>query len=224
MISRLPKWIEYGAFVLALVAGCINAIGLLGFEHQSVSHLSGTATLLGTSVLGNPATVSLHLAGVLFAFFLGASLSGYLLHGSTLRLGQHYDTALVVESLLLFGAFYLLSGGSFYGMFAASAACGLQNAMATQYSGAVVRTTHLTGIFTDLGIMLGAFLRGEGFDRRKALLFLIIISGFIAGGTLGAMLFEALKFKSLLVPGTVCLVLAGCYRLYSARYRQAPDQ
>ncbi len=90
--------------MLALVAGCINAIGLLGFEHQSVSHLSGTATLLGTSVLGNPATVSLHLAGVLFAFFLGASLSGYLLHGSTLRLGQHYDTALVVESLLLFGA------------------------------------------------------------------------------------------------------------------------
>lgn len=189
VISKLPKWIEYGAFVLALVAGCINAIGLLGFEHQSVSHLSGTATLLGTSVLESPAIISLQLAGVLFSFFLGASLSGYLLHGSTLRLGQHYDTALVVEALLIFGAFWLLSKGSFIGMFAASAACGIQNAMATQYSGAVVRTTHLTGIFTDLGIMLGAFLRGEGFDRRKALLFLIIITGFIAGGTLGAVLF-----------------------------------
>lgn len=183
-----------------------------------MSHLSGTATLLGTSVLVSPATVSLQLAGVLLAFFLGASLSGYLLHGSTLRLGQHYDTALVLEALLIFAAFSLLSEGSFMGMFAASAACGIQNAMATQYSGAVVRTTHLTGIFTDLGIMLGAFLRGEGFDRRKALLFLIIITGFIAGGTLGAVLFQALAFHSLLVPGTVCLLLAGGYRFYSARY------
>uniref|UniRef100_UPI002E245368 YoaK family protein n=1 Tax=Marinobacter sp. OP 3.4 TaxID=3076501 RepID=UPI002E245368 len=140
------------------------------------------------------------------------------------KVGQFYWPKVGQNKWPLTGAFYLLSGGSFYGMFAASAACGLQNAMATQYSGAVVRTTHLTGIFTDLGIMLGAFLRGEGFDRRKALLFLIIISGFIAGGTLGAVLFEALRFKSLLVPGTVCLVLAGCYRLYSARYRQVSDQ
>lgn len=218
LISRLPKWIEYGAFVLALVAGCINAIGVLGFEHQSVSHLSGTATLLGTSVLGQSASVSVHLAGILLAFFLGASVSGYLLHGATLKLGRHYDTALLLESLLIFGAFFLLAGGSFYGNFAASAACGIQNAMATKYSGAVIRTTHLTGIFTDLGIMLGSVLRGDSFDRRKALLFLIIISGFVVGGTLGAVLFQAMAFRSLLVPGFICLVLAGCYRIYLVKY------
>lgn len=40
MISQLPKWVEFGAFILALVAGYVNAIGLLGFDHQSVSHLS----------------------------------------------------------------------------------------------------------------------------------------------------------------------------------------
>jgi len=39
LISKLPKWVEYGAFVLAFVAGCINAIGLLVFEHQAVSHV-----------------------------------------------------------------------------------------------------------------------------------------------------------------------------------------
>ncbi|MCA2454073.1 DUF1275 domain-containing protein, partial [Vibrio alginolyticus] len=31
MISRLPRWVEYGAFLLALLAGCVNAVGLLGF-------------------------------------------------------------------------------------------------------------------------------------------------------------------------------------------------
>lgn len=219
MISRLPKWIEYGAFVLAFTAGCINAIGLLGFEHQSVSHLSGTATLLGTSVLGESLDTFLHLAGILLSFFFGAAVSGFLLHGAALKLGRHYDTALVAESVLIFAAFYLLSRGSFYGHYAASAACGMQNALATTYSGAIIRTTHLTGIFTDLGIMLGEVLRGVAFDRRKALLFTLIIVGFVIGGTVGAYLFTLLHFKALLVPGVICLILAAVYRLYAYRHR-----
>jgi uncharacterized membrane protein YoaK (UPF0700 family) len=215
LISSLPKWIEYGAFVLAFVAGCINAIGLLGFEHQSVSHVSGTATLIGTSLLTSSAEKTLHLIGILVSFFIGAALSGFMLHGNSLKLGKHYDTALILESCLIFTALYLLSEGSFYGHFAASAACGLQNALATTYSGAIIRTTHLTGIFTDLGLMLGEAFRGEVFDKRKAILFFLIIMGFILGGTFGAYLFDLYNFKALLAPGLICLVLAVAYRMYS---------
>ncbi|MDI9246181.1 YoaK family protein [Marinobacter sp. CHS3-4] len=215
MISKLPRWIEYGAFVLAFIAGCINAIGVMGFEHQSVSHLSGTATLMGTSILTGTLAGSLHLGGILLAFFIGAAISGFLLHGGALKLGRHYDTALLIESLLIFTAFYFLSEGSSYGHYAASAACGIQNAMATTYSGAIVRTTHLTGIFTDLGIMLGKVFRGEAFEKRKAILFGLIISGFVIGGVFGAYLFGILKFKALLVPGLACLALAGCYKIYA---------
>lgn len=215
MISSLPKWIEYGAFVLAFVAGCINAIGLLGFEHQSVSHVSGTATLIGTSLLTSSGEKTLHLIGILVSFFIGAALSGFMLHGNALKLGKHYDTALIIESCLIFIALYLLSEGSFYGHFAASTACGLQNALATTYSGAVIRTTHLTGIFTDLGLMLGEAFRGEVFDKRKAILFLLIIMGFILGGTSGAYLFDLYNFKALLAPGLICLILAVAYRIYS---------
>jgi uncharacterized membrane protein YoaK (UPF0700 family) len=215
LISKLPKWIEYGAFILAFVAGCINAIGLLGLEHQSISHLSGTATLVGTSILNNSPENTFHLIGVLLSFFIGASLSGLMLQGNALKLGKHYDTALVIESFLIFAAILLLTNGSFYGHFAASAACGLQNALATTYSGAVIRTTHLTGIFTDLGLMLGGALRGEEFDKRKAILFLLIIFGFIIGGTFGAYLFNILHFNALFAPGLICLILAGAYRMYS---------
>ena len=218
MIYKLPKWIEYGAFVLAFVAGCINAIGLLGFEHQAVSHLSGTATLLGTSIVENSFDVFFHLAAILITFFLGAALSGFLLHGSTLKLGRHYDTLLVIESLLIILAYYLLSIGSYYGHLAASAACGTQNALATTYSGAILRTTHLTGIFTDLGLMFGSVLRGEPLDKRKAVLFLLIICGFIGGGVFGAFLFDHFKFQALLAPAGICLMLAGVYRVYSKKY------
>ncbi|UZE94552.1 YoaK family protein [Alkalimarinus alittae] len=214
MIRNLPKWIEYGAFILAFIAGCINAIGLLGFEHQAVSHVSGTATLLGTKIFENSVQSTFHLLGILAAFFLGASISGFLLRGSALKLGRHYDTTLMIEGLLIFVAFYLLSKGSYYGHFAASAACGLQNALATTYSGAIIRTTHLTGIFTDLGIMLGSVLRGEAFDKRKAILFILIIAGFIVGSIFGAFLFEKMLFKALLAPAFICLLLALSYRIY----------
>ncbi len=218
MISKLPRWIEYGAFTLALGAGCINAIGLLGFDHQSVSHLSGTATLIGAGLLSNSALVSLHLIGVLFSFFMGAAVAGFMLHGSTLMLGRHYDTALLFEVVLLLLALILLSNGSSFGHYAASAACGLQNALATTYSGAIIRTTHLTGIFTDLGIMLGSILRGEPFDRRKALLFFLIITGFILGGSVGAALYTHYEFRSLLFPASLCLALAITYRMYSKQH------
>ena len=215
MISQLPKWVELGAFFLALIAGCINAIGLLGFEHQSVSHLSGTATLLGTEILNLPFQKIFNLLGILLSFLGGACIAGFLLHGSTLKLGRHYDTALFIEFTLLCVSSWLLVSGSFYGHFLASAACGLQNALATTYSGAIIRTTHVTGIFTDLGLMLGSIFRGQALDRRKAKLFLFIISGFILGGTAGAFLYTKFLFMALLIPAVICLAMALTYRVYA---------
>ncbi|MGK0501903.1 MAG: uncharacterized membrane protein YoaK (UPF0700 family) [Alteromonadaceae bacterium] len=117
MISQLPKWVEFGAFILALVAGYVNAIGLLGFDHQSVSHLSGTATLLGTGVYQGSLQNAFHLVGVLLSFLAGASIAGFLLHGFTLKLGRHYDTALVIEALLLLIALAFLYNEQFIGHF-----------------------------------------------------------------------------------------------------------
>ena len=150
---------------------------------------------------------------------MGAALAGFLLHGSTLKLGRHYDTALFMEAGLLLAALGFLTQDSFYGHFFASAACGLQNALATTYSGAIIRTTHLTGIFTDLGIMLGSLCKGKSLDTRKAKLFTLIIMGFIVGGSLGALLFIQLKFTALLFPAAICCLLAFTYRIYVRRHR-----
>ncbi len=67
MISRLPRWVEYGAFLLALLAGCVNAVGLLGFQHQAITHLSGTVTQLGNSLLTGVDT-TIHLLLIVFSF------------------------------------------------------------------------------------------------------------------------------------------------------------
>lgn len=217
MITKLPRWVEYGAFILALIAGLVNAIGFLGFKHQSVSHLSGTTTLLGTGIADFAFSDVLHLSIIILCFVLGASVSGYTLRDGALKLGRNYSGLLLLEAALLIASVFFLMNDSLYGHFLASAACGLQNAFASTYSGAIVRTTHVTGIFTDLGIMLGSKLRGEPFDKRKALLFILIILGFVFGGTLGAYFFSTLKFQALFIPAGICLLLAISYSVYKAR-------
>ncbi|WP_077285886.1 YoaK family protein [Cognaticolwellia aestuarii] len=217
MISKLPRWVEYGSFLLALIAGLVNAIGLLGFKHQSISHLSGTATLIGTGMFNSTAADVLHLSIVVLSFVIGAAISGYFLRNGALKLGRNYSGLLYVEVIFLVGATYFLTNDSLNGHYLASAACGLQNALASTFSGAIIRTTHVTGIFTDLGIMLGAKLRGEVFDKRKALLLVLIITGFIMGGTSGAFFFSLYKFHALFIPASLCLLLALSYSLYNAK-------
>lgn len=214
MISKLPKWVEYGAFILALTAGFVNGIGLLGFEQQAISHLSGTATLIGTDIIHNHPANLIHLLGILAGFFGGALLSGFILKDGTLSLGRRYDFLLLVEATLLLGAIYPMSQTAFYGLYLAAAACGIQNGLVTGYSGAIVRTTHITGIITDLGLMFGARLRGHPINQRKLVLFLVIASGFVFGGTVSAIVFPLMGAYSFAAPAGICVFLAMIYRVH----------
>ena len=219
MLTRLPPWVEVGAFLLAFLAGSVNAVGLLGFSHQSVSHLTGTSSLLGLALADVALSDALHLFFTLLSFLAGAALSGLLITSTALRLGRHYGFSLLIEAVLLALAMLSLQQGSDLGIYLASMACGLQNAMVTTYSGSIIRTTHLSGIFTDLGIMLGNWLRGIPLDSRRLLLFLLLISGFICGGIVGTVLFRWLHFVALLMPATLAALLAVIYWGYSRTHR-----
>src|SRR5690242_13280350 len=137
MISKLPKWVLYGAWVLAFVAGIVNVVGLLGFEHQAVTHLTGTTSLLGEAIASGNHALALHFLAVLGSFLAGTVLSGFLIQDSALQLGRRYGVALLLESALLCVAVTLLQRGSVAGFYCAACACGLQNAMVSTYSGAV---------------------------------------------------------------------------------------
>jgi uncharacterized membrane protein YoaK (UPF0700 family) len=214
MIKKLPRWVEIGGFLLTFIAGSVNAVGLLGFQHEAVSHLTGTASLLATRVAQFDSTSSIHLLLVIFSFLIGAIISGFVIGNTALKLGRRYSFALITESVFLLIAMYLLIKGNSSGHFFASAACGLQNAMTSSYSGAVVRTTHVSGLFTDIGIMLGLMLHGEAADRRRISLYLILICGFIVGGIAGSLLFFRVEFLSLLLPATLAAMLAVAHIIY----------
>jgi uncharacterized membrane protein YoaK (UPF0700 family) len=217
MLTRLPSWVEKGGFVLALAAGSVNAIAIMSFNHQGVSHLSGISTSLGIAVAGSDFSAVTLLVLVLLAFLLGAATSGFVIGGTSLALSRRYAVALFGEAALLIAAMWLLQRGSTAGHLLASAACGLQNAMTSTYSGAVVRTTHVTGLFTDLGVSLGLRLRGEDWHRRRVWLSVALISGFILGGALGAWGFTLAQYWALALPAALAAVLGVAVLSMAAR-------
>lgn len=210
MITKLPRWVWAGGGYLAFLAGTVNAVGIMSVHHEALTHLTGTTTLLGVGLALGGAELA-HLALLLTAFLLGAILSGALIDGGALRLGKRYGLALMIEAALLALAAPLLALGSEVGLYLAAAACGLQNAMASSYSGAVVRTTHVSGMFTDLGIALGQRLRGEPLDRRRVALCLVIILGFLAGGACGALLYMRWQAWALVAPALLAAAAAVVY-------------
>jgi uncharacterized membrane protein YoaK (UPF0700 family) len=221
MISKLPRWIWFGAWVLAFIAGMINVVGLLGFEHQAVTHLTGTTSMLGAALANLDLRTSIHLFAIIGSFAAGTLLSGLLVQDSTLQLGRRYGVALIVESLLLCGAVPLLKTHASVGIYLASCACGLQNAMASTYSGSIVRTTHLSGMFTDLGIYLGHVMRGIAVDTRRVRLCVTIISAFLCGGVAGAVAFQRLDYETLYIPAAITGFTAIVYGIY--RLRKVPS-
>lgn len=186
MISKLPRWAWIGGIVLTGVAGMINAVAFLSFQHQGVTHLTGSTTLFGIALAQHDLRLALHLAAIAGAFVAGCIASGFIVQDSTLQLGRRYGVALAVESLLLFCAVPLLDRHEAVGAYLASCACGLQNGMASTFSGAVLRTTHVSGAFTDVGVFMGHWLRGVAVDGRRLRLCLMLIGGFLAGSWLGA--------------------------------------
>ena len=213
---HLPRWVWIGAVALACVAGMVNVIGYLGFEHQAVSHLTGTTSLLGAALAQGDLRAIVHLWGVLIAFCVGAMLSGLVIQDQTLKLGRRYGVALALEAVLLLLAIPLFKQQQIWGALLAAMACGLQNAMVTTYSGAAVRTTHLSGMFTDLGIGLGHLLRGMPLPMRRLTLSGLIISGFLGGGVLGAWFYRHWGYDALLAPA----LLTGSTGIGYVLYRQ----
>lgn len=214
MITRLPRWALLGSGILACIAGTVNTVGLLGFQHQGITHLTGTTTVLGIAAAHRDLAGLAHFGSVIACFVAGATIGGVLIRDSTLRLGRRYGIALLIESALLLAAVPLLQMGRNDGAYLASAACGLQNGMVSTYSGAVIRTTHVSGLFTDLGVMLGHAIRGVPVDHRRAGLTSLLLAAFFTGSVAGALAFQRFEYATLYAPALLTGLTGIAYFLF----------
>lgn len=234
--QRTPARNRYLGWLLAFNAGAVNAGGFL-IVHRYTSHMTGfISTLADNVVLGN-ATVVLGAVGTLLSFLMGASVTAVLVCWAR----KHQLHSMYALPLLLIAVLMLLLGvlgaaAVHWGTpFAVPIAVlllafimGLQNAVMSKMSASQIRTTHMTGVVTDMGIELGKWMywndKTTPADTRVQADFsrLTLLSGllvmFLVGGVVGAAGFKHVGF-SCVIPLALLLLALSLPPLWADRKR-----
>jgi uncharacterized membrane protein YoaK (UPF0700 family) len=185
--------------------------------------MSGTvARIAGDAASGQMVDLR-WMATLILSFALGAMVSGMVIGGTRVLPGRRYGVTLLIEAAALGGATWMLSHQlPMPGLALAALACGIQNGMANGFYGVVLRTTHLTGIITDIGVTVGRRLRGGDVAWWRVGLLGGILAGFVAGGVGGGAAARLLGNEALLIPTLACLVGGVAYSAWL--WRQHPER
>ena len=207
---------------LALQAGAINAGGLMAC-HKFVTHTTGFATFFGTELAQGNLDTAIGVLAVPVFFLAGAMISGFIIDRriQTNRQPLYFIIWLMMSVLLGIVSFAGAAGsfGEFgkplniYSDFSLLAmlclASGLQNATITSAFGAIVRTTHLTGITTDLGLGLVRILshshkvQSRANEIKATWLRFGLIFSFGFGSLLGAFAYLQYDYFGFILPFTI---------------------
>jgi uncharacterized membrane protein YoaK (UPF0700 family) len=189
-----------GGCLLSFNAGFINAV-TLAISGLTVSHVTGDITKAALAVnQGDSFNFWMNTAIVLL-FIFGSMLSGILIPYSSFHLGRAYNKIFIVGSGLLVISIIMHATSPESKSFALVVAitCGMQNAMTTKYSNNILRTTHMTGTATDIGIVLGRIIRGRTDESWRLAVLVPMLFSFFLGCLSGGSAEKSL--------GTIALVM-----------------
>jgi uncharacterized membrane protein YoaK (UPF0700 family) len=209
--------------VLAFIAGATNAGAFLAVRHYT-SHMTGMVSSLADYLVLGEMHLAAGAVGALVSFLVGAATSAILINIARRRhLSSEFALPLLLEAglLLIFG----LIGArleTIQGLFVPGTimllcfTMGLQNAVITKISKAEIRTTHVTGLVTDIGIELGKLAYWNGVqadptlrvvaDRTRLMVLSLLVGAFFLGGVLGALAFQRIGYAAT-IPLALLLVL-----------------
>lgn len=203
------------ATLLSFVAGMVNVAGYL-----SVQRLTTNVTGHFAFFIDEVFKLQFSKSAIYFLFFLffllGSFVSSFLIEISQRKKQNNVFfipiliEVIILASIGLAGDFLILNNPNLIAV-TLLFAMGLQNALVTRISGALVRTTHLTGLFTDLGIELSQLLFYTEIKQQEKLRSTIrlrfrIVIYFFLGGVLAGILYQYLQLYELLIPAIVLIL------------------
>jgi uncharacterized membrane protein YoaK (UPF0700 family) len=192
--------------ILAFIAGAVNAGGFLAVGYYT-SHMSGIASSIADFLV-------LHQlqAAVAAVLFLAAFIAGAITSCMIITIARAHEPSSEFALALMLEAFLLL----IFGISATPAIggewlspngiiallcfiMGLQNAIITKISHAEIRTTHVTGVVTDMGIEMGRWIVGlfggtARFHAERLRLHAGLLAAFVTGAIVGAYSFQHYGF------------------------------
>nr|WP_255492091.1 YoaK family protein [Chitinophaga sp. Cy-1792] len=197
--------------MLCFTAGMVNAAGFFAFAVLT-TNVTGHAALLAHELALGEFRAARMIALWLFLFLAGAFFTAWCIDKTKANKSYTYTIPIIAEMCILlltaiFGYTYdhsIIKTEYFAGSLLF--AMGMQNALVSKISGSVVRTTHLTGMFTDLGIDLYTWFSIAAKTaelKQKIALRLTIILFFLAGGITGGYAFITLKYHTFYLPAGI---------------------
>lgn len=182
------------ASLLSFVAGMVNVAGYFSISTLT-TNVTGHFAFFADELVKSGWQVAQISLLYIISFFAGALFSSLAVEFMLRRRERFmYFIPVLLEIIIL--VIIALSGPVTLAYYTILVACsmlfamGMQNALVTSISNSVVRTTHLTGLFTDLGIEIGQlffYTQPEQLKKLKSsiLLRLAIISFFFLGCLVG---------------------------------------
>ena len=203
------------ASLLSFVAGIVNVAGFLSVQRLTTNVTGHFAFFVDEIFKLNFWQGFIYFLYIFF-FFLGSFVSNVIVEIISKRNDNLiYIIPTIIESAILFlvavfGQFLITQNPNLL-VFSLLFAMGLQNSLVTTISNATVRTTHLTGLFTDLGIELSQLFFYKQKDQKEKLyssikLRITIISFFFLGGLLGGIFYSTIQLYVLAIAGTILLI------------------
>lgn len=204
------------AGLLSAIAGALNAVGFL-IAGSFTANMTGNISAFADNLANGAVAVSLSFLGLVAAFICGAGIAALAIQaGEKRKLRPIYALAITAEAavLLLLSVALLRSFARLDEtvlVIVLSFIMGLQNAVTTMISRARVRTTHVSGMVTDIGIELAALV-GDRKARSDALpkltLHSLTLASFAIGGIAGALLFQGVGSWLFTIAATMLLLIA----------------
>ena len=199
------------ASTLSFIAGIVNIAGVLSVATLT-TNVTGHFAFFAEEIVLKNYSKAITILIYIFFFLFGAFTSNFLVEVASLkkpRITHAFPMILEVFILVFVGVSQNFNPNHI--AYLLLFAMGLQNALVTNISQSVVRTTHLTGLFTDLGIELSQLFFYKKEVELKRLtrnisLRLSIIIFFFIGCVLGGLLYETYKLKILLLAATSLLL------------------
>lgn len=224
-VNRTTRANRQLGWALAFIAGATNAGAFLAVK-QYTSHMTGIASTMADHVALGEFQLAAGAIGALGSFLSGAAISAILInYARRCKLKSQFALPLLLEGLLLL-CFGILGAqlADIQGFFVSATimllcfTMGLQNALITKISSAEIRTTHVTGLVTDIGIELGklvywnraqeAALPPVTADRDRLVLLSVLFLAFLLGGIMGAVGFQRIGYTTTIPLAVVLFLMA----------------
>lgn len=191
------------AAILAFVAGTVNSAGYFAFGYFS-ANMTGNVSLISDHISLEQFAIATAFASIVVLFIMGAFAASLFI-----QLGKHknwrrvYALTLLAEAclLLVVGALDIHGSGPLIGTLIVgilSFTMGIQNAASTRMSTGRVRTTHVSGVATDIGVGLATLWHSHSKEASSATiqrlkLHSATIVSFLFGGIVGVFSYRLMQ-------------------------------